>query len=403
MRLRISVLPGCLLLFLVFASISDGNCQQLRGVAGMDGNASANGTASRIVAEDSFNNTAFVEVIDHRELEPCSGYFCQKYFDEICIIMTHNSHAVAGDSWSPNQYKSERAQMKDGIRGFAMDIYEDNGKLTLKHGKSDPLGVDYPQRVREILSELASGRYKDDFFVIQFETYVSEEGIRKVCEAWGNKIILNFDRSKMLGEYIAQGRQVLLFTDHGNAMSHLGMHKSAHFIAENNYRWTDSRGSPNLAWRRGPKGGNQRYAKMMSYFCSKTGIGNPLTSRTVNDPGRMLYHARQYMKQGYAQGQINIIMVDFYNEGNPFAAQQAIRDGSMFRGCLGDGSSCSSGTSCYKCCAERHEWWDSKGGNACGKEPCWKSGRTADFFVTKRNCCRGAHCPWYWFGVCKCN
>eukprot|EP00567_Pseudictyota_dubia_P014645 CAMPEP_0197454894 /NCGR_PEP_ID=MMETSP1175-20131217/39300_1 /TAXON_ID=1003142 /ORGANISM="Triceratium dubium, Strain CCMP147" /LENGTH=257 /DNA_ID=CAMNT_0042988607 /DNA_START=292 /DNA_END=1061 /DNA_ORIENTATION=+ len=257
--------------------------------------------------------------------------------------MTHNSHAVPGDTWSPSQFKREPSQFNDGIRGFAMDIYEENGRLVLKHNKHDPLEVDYVQRVREIVAELEKTQNRNEFLLVQFETYVSDQGIERACAAWGDKVIKNFDTSRRLEFYISRGMQVLLLTDHGKAMPHLGMHKSTKFLAENNYKWTDPLKSPDLAWRRGPQGGTLRYAKMMTYFCSRTGMGNPLTSAEVNDPGRMLYHARQFMKQSYAQGKLNVIMVDFYTEGDPLQAQKAIRAGNMYSGCLGDGTSCLSG------------------------------------------------------------
>lgn len=412
MILQTSLYPSSRALFLLpivlaFFVAPFCNGQQLRGINGADKSTSYNGTALQLAAEGPINGTAAVKVVGHRELGTCDGYFCDLYLDQICVIMTHNSHAVPGDSWSPNQFKREPSQFIDGVRAFAMDLYEDtSGKLILKHGSSDPLEVDYEQRVRDIVDVMDRPQYRNEFLLVQFESYLSsEQGIRKACKAWGDKIITNFDSNNVkLGHYISQGKRVLLLTDRGRAMPHLGLHHSTKFLAENKYKWTNSLVPPDMAQRRGPQAGShRRYARMMNYFCSRTGIGNPLTSADVNNPSRMLYHARQYMKQSYAGGKVNVIMVDFYTEGNPLGAQRAIRDGNLYSGCLKDGKTCFSGSSCFQCCAESHEWWESKAASACGKEPCWKSGSYSDAIVTKRKCCRGAYCPWYWFGVCKCN
>ena len=68
-----------------------------------------------------------------------------------------------------------------------------------------------------------------------------------------------------------------------------------------------------------------------------------------------------------------------------------------------DGTRCLAGTSCHQCASGKYEWWESKVGHHCGSEPCWGRGTVCGAGTTEKNCCRGASCPWYYFGVCKCN
>jgi len=70
-----------------------------------------------------------------------------------------------------------------------------------------------------------------------------------------------------------------------------------------------------------------------------------------------------------------------------------------------DGKYCLAGTTCNRC-KNSYSWWQTghPHGNRCGFEPCWKSGSVCGAGTTCNKCCgRRSHCPWYWFGVCKCN
>jgi len=100
---------------------------------------------------------------------------------------------------------------------------------------------------------------------------------------------------------------------------------------------------------------------MMNYFCQDNpGIGSDDKSRRVNVRDRMQCHAEEFKQQDYANGKINIMMIDFYDLGNAIEGQQAIRNGSTdydqracdnLRTCKQGGSSCSFFSSCGECCS----------------------------------------------------
>jgi hypothetical protein len=66
----------------------------------------------------------------------CNGHeeLCDRPFDEVVFPSTHNSMSNAQDDWGiPNQNLNLRSQLSDGIRGFLLDVFEDNGRLKLCH------------------------------------------------------------------------------------------------------------------------------------------------------------------------------------------------------------------------------------------------------------------------------
>ena len=323
--------------------------------------------------------------------------------------MTHNSYAAPGDVLFPNQNNREPQQFRDGIRGFALDVYEEaGGRIMMKHHPDGIRGptVDYFNSVRNLVSVIRESGNGNEFVLVQFQDEVrSEPALQRVVEPWGDLVITNFDIEKPLGYYITQGKRVLLTTDvDWHHRPDMGLHRSTDLIAENDFAWYNVLAGPPMSYRRGPFGGNQRYAKMLNFFCTAGGIGNTVTSSTVNTEVRMKTHARQFMRQSYAQNTINIIMVDFYDTGGDvFQVQESIRNGDFGQhDCWRDGSRCVAGDSCFNCCND-YEWWDSKFFFACGEEKCWRNGRVCGAGTTCNNCCNGRSCPWYQFGVCTCN
>jgi len=290
----------------------------------------------------------------------CSGYFCDKHIDEIFILMTHNSASVRGDMLFPNQNQREPDQFRYGIRGFSMDIHEEDERITLRHGQWGE--VDYLDRVEDVLSAMDEEGQENEFVLIQIEDYLrTESGINLACSAWGESIITNFDSSKQLGDYIKDGKRVLMMTSNRSHVDpSIGMHNSHEIIAENQYKWFSKDQAPDMTYRRGPTGGSSRYARMMNYFCQDNpGLGNEAKSRVVNTPDRMHCHADEFKQKNYANGRINIMMIDFYDKGNSLEGQEAIRSGSDYdetacdlRPCRQSGSPCSFWSGgCGECCS----------------------------------------------------
>jgi hypothetical protein len=71
------------------------------------------------------------------ELEPCNGspILCSRSLAEIAVLTTHNAMSNHEDGWgAPNQFSPIDQQLKDGVRGLMLDIYDEDGLLMLCHG-----------------------------------------------------------------------------------------------------------------------------------------------------------------------------------------------------------------------------------------------------------------------------
>jgi hypothetical protein len=71
------------------------------------------------------------------EAQPCNGdpALCSLSLPEIAVLTTHNAMSNHEDGWgAPNQFKPIDQQLKDGVRGLMLDIYDEDGLLMLCHG-----------------------------------------------------------------------------------------------------------------------------------------------------------------------------------------------------------------------------------------------------------------------------
>lgn len=343
---------------------------------------------------DAKNTYGFIPVCKPFSFD-ASCYFCDKKINTMFILMTHNSFA---NPWvdSPNQNHRVGRQFRDGIRGFQFDIYWKNGKIIMKHGGSS--SVDYSTSVEAIVTEMNKWEYRYEFVLVQFEDYVGRDRVDKVLEPWGDKLIKDFNPVKKLGDYIIAGKRVLLTSKYQGRESK-GMHYYEDLITENRYQWFSATENVDFRLRRGPRISHTT-AKMMNHFCGTwPGAGSMVSSAIVNTKSRMLYDARIFKKQYYAMGKINIMVIDYYDTGDVFAAQRAIRRGDFNSGCWSNGKLCGIGSTCYKCCS-KHEYWYKKAMTACGREPCWRKNKVCGQGTTCNACCNGSR-RGFIISICK--
>ena len=339
----------------------------------------------------------------------CTGYFCHKHLDEIFIVGTHNSLAVSGKVFSPNQNYGLAKQFVDGTRFFNLDLYFDdvNRKVVTSHGPG--LVYDPSDQMKELLLAMTKTTTTgSEFVLIQLQDSVLDaERIYQFFEEMGfsSHLVNNFDISKKMGDYIQNGQDVLLVTDSLRSTDPTrGIHYTNDFVTENDYTWKSCYfDAAPMTFRRGPSvQSNQRSFKLMNYFCSLTGAGDKIASNNVNQKHRIMYSAREYIPRDYADGTINGILVDYYQTGDVFEVQDQVRSGGWNDDCWEDGRTCREGTTCWNCC-RNSEWWDQKFFTACGQEPCMSQGTVCGKWTTCDQCCsRSADCPWYRFGVCRC-
>jgi len=257
-----------------------------------------------------------------RSLEVQRGsYFFDKKIDDIFIIMTHNSLALPFKVFSPNQNRGLARQFRDGVRGFNLDLKGKGNWIRSCHGASwwcyNP-----KDQIQDLMWELNKDLYDDSFIIVQIQSEIKTHHYHLLEHWFGSKLVKNFDKNKKLGYYMERGQQVLIFTD-GVARPSQGIHDTKLYIVENDYACKNYRKPLPMGYRRGPKSGTR--IRLMNNFCSPIGAGNMVASNFVNNYNKALRNIKLYKQQSYAAGKINMLMVDYYETGQVFQIEQAMR------------------------------------------------------------------------------
>lgn len=377
----------------------------------------------------------------------CEGYFCDTKLSTMFLFMTHNSYATDERVWVYNQNFGEGDQFDDGIRGFNFDIYDVDGELLVDHTPNGETMTPSPylESVQPILNRLDRCQYRNEIVVVEFEMKNSgSQTNQRAIAPWGDKVITNFNSSKPFSYYIDKGQRVLLLTSSSNSNPSIGMHARRTFVTQNEYDWSCNDEYPNFSYREGPQN-DSTSAKLMNHFCYNSfNLPDQGDSAMVNDESTIMHNSRMFAKQPQFGSFPNIIMVDFYDKGNIWPAQDSIRKKNLYEGeewedgtlcvvrtncwkcrneqsfwyskamtacgseptsesCFADGFRCESGTTCEACC-NSYEYWGSLGSTACGKETCSDEGTFCWFDSSCDDCCSDdLDCPWYGFGkACWC-
>lgn len=156
-----------------------------------------------------------------RRPERCNGdpSRCERRLDEVVFPTTHNAMANRAEGFFlPNQERSLRRQMQDGVRGLMLDLHEYNGEPYLCHG---PCTIG-KRRLVEGLCDI--GTFLDDnpdeVMVLIFESYITGPALEGAMRGAG---MLEDVRTQSptapwptLGEMIASGRRVIILDDNAD-------------------------------------------------------------------------------------------------------------------------------------------------------------------------------------------
>ena len=65
----------------------------------------------------------------------CNGdlSLCDKRYDQVVYVTTHNAFNYSGPFQAPNQTYPVSQQLQDGVRAFMLDVHDNNGVPTLFH------------------------------------------------------------------------------------------------------------------------------------------------------------------------------------------------------------------------------------------------------------------------------
>jgi len=149
--------------------------------------------------------------------DACNGHaaLCDRAFDDVAYPTTHNAMSSEEEGWiPPNQGPALWTQLTDGIRGFMLDVYEEDGETLLCHSIC-PLGsrpfVDALAELREFMD-----CHPTQVLTLILESYVDEPRVTAAFEAAGLLPYLHAQPADApwptLREMVTSGRRMVVLT-----------------------------------------------------------------------------------------------------------------------------------------------------------------------------------------------
>ncbi len=175
----------------------------------------------------------------------CNGYseLCDKRFDEVCIVMTHNAYNAEEEGFTlGNQTYGLERQLMDGVRGFMLDIYDDGTEIVVYHsfeflGKrplQDELGFirnfldNNPTEILSIIFEtnVTSTQLENELVVAGLMPYLHEQTLGA---AWPT-----------LQEMIDDNKRLVIFSESDNGLAaQAWYHYAWDYTFDTDYSYSD--------------------------------------------------------------------------------------------------------------------------------------------------------------------
>lgn len=261
----------------------------------------------------------------------CNGdvSLCNKKFDEVSYLTTHNAFNCAINGYSfPNQNISITEQLDLGVRGFMLDIYDLFGTVTVYHGTfllgSQPFS-EILQEFNDFLSvnpnEVISIILENNVSPSQIETSFQNAGLLSSLyshtpgTAWPT-----------LQELINNGTNIVLFNDQNDALPTQPW---------NHYMWTNmvethfSVSDPNLFTNDFNRGDSINDLFIFNHFVTDATIGIGLENQAivVNEYNFLMDRIQEnyLLKQKFP----NFITLDFVSIGDGMAVVNDINQNGL--------------------------------------------------------------------------
>ena len=244
--------------------------------------------------------------------QPCLGKeeFCEKRYNEISYLVTHNAMSSSHDRWIfPNHNKGLLDQLEDGVRGLSWDIHYHDEMVYLCHGYcwlgKRKLAVDLgilrdwlEQNPREIVS-------------IFFESYVNKDDVKRSFEEAGLIRYLHYqppgEEWPKIIEMIDSNKRLVVFTSRDGGISdwyHDGWE----------YMWDTSFSYKSVEDFSCIRGRGRK--KKFSLYSINHFLTNPLASKRLAKKANPIVYQRAIECWKETGQRPNFIFVDFYSIEN---------------------------------------------------------------------------------------
>lgn len=249
-----------------------------------------------------------------------SAQACTQRLDEVLLPATHNSIASAAYGFpalNRNQTHGLRRQLDDGIRGLLLDVTTYEGGTWLCHGPCSLAKLPHVDAIVEI------GEFLDanprEVIVIIYEDSAPVEAIEADWIAAGHdaKLIADADLDATLGELVEAGTQVLVTAENGGPPPPWFHH--AWDVAWDTPYTFHALGELTCDMNRGTPGvGFYLVNHWISTELDLPDEGSAAAANAADVLGARLTDCTAQW-----QHPVNLLAVDFYEQGDLFAAVQA--------------------------------------------------------------------------------
>jgi hypothetical protein len=250
----------------------------------------------------------------------CNGdtSLCDRRFDQVCFLYTHNSYNLRGRHKLPNQNLSIAQQLDLGVRGLMLDVYVHHEKVMLYHGKRvlghRPLQEDL-KAIKDFLDA-----HPTEVMSIIFESHISAAQMASELTRAGLLPRMHVQAHDApwptLGAMVASGQRLVIFSEKDQGNPFPWLHHIWDFATENHYA-NHSRTDFSTRYNRGDST-NTLY--LMNNFITHSRFGTGLQDSAIVANDQELIRTRCTRLAREHDRIPNFIAVDFVEIGAAKAA-----------------------------------------------------------------------------------
>lgn len=245
-----------------------------------------------------------------------------KHYDEVCFLMTHNAYNCPPRHTFPNQDTSISQQLKDGVRGLMLDVYDAPSGPVLYHAFSG-LGQ---TPLSSVLGEIRD--FLDDHpnavISIIFENHGTHANLQNALAGHGlDTMTYTHDGSwPTLRELVNANDRLVLFVEEkrGSESREPWLHYAWEIVFDTPYSF-NSVGEFSSGLNRG--GGGSKELFLVNHWLSGA-LGLPDRNLADDANRRDVLSPRLRDCQVTQSHFINYVGVDFYNIGDALAVVDSI-------------------------------------------------------------------------------
>lgn len=239
-----------------------------------------------------------------------SAELCDRPLSEVALAVAHNAMNVEAEGWLlPNQHVGYEAQAADGIRGFMLDVHDDEGIATLCHGScalgAEPL-VDGLSRIALLLEA-----HPNDVFVLILQDEIEPPRIVEAFEASGLRrhAIAQLQPWPTLAELIASDTRLLVTHEGGRADAPAWYHDTYALAWDNDYAAASVEDFDCAPFRGDP--GSDVF--LLNHFLTSP-LASAALAAEANPASVLLEHVQRC--EAESGQRVDWLAVDFYDVGD---------------------------------------------------------------------------------------